>query len=235
MSGAYPVDASGQHLEDEIRRRTRTAVGTLDPVRMANLINGVHDAERTLAFEELAARDEALATLRKEHSAWFDAAERVASAEAAADLKRFRALRKEQRARARGADGPAASLAGALCITGQVLPVAALLAKALDLFGDFVLLALWLLSAVLYLTGRKFQTRRTDPLWNGVFSLPREASRTVWFIAAEAVAAELLCDRERDLAGAAEGLEAVKDAWEARGRRSGLFGSEDYSGLSGVY
>lgn len=217
-------------LEDELRRRTGTAMKLLSGTQIGNLINGISEREETTQPEALQAREAEVEALHTRYSTYFDAAERVAQAESKADLPRFRSLRREQLARARAADGFLPVLAAPLRLAGVVLPFAALAGRGFELISVNALLGAWVLSVVLYQLGRLLGKKRTSPFWFGVFNQPAQAARAAWFLAAESAAASLVRERERSHAGFAAGLEAVDQAWAARDSRSTHY-ADDYSGF----
>lgn len=220
-----------ESLEDDIRLRARGRATHLRPAQAANLVNGQVEAEAGQTYDEFLESQRAVEILQEAYPSYFQAAHAVAKSESAADLGRFRSWRKEQRRLARAADGPAASAAPGVRLAGLVLPVAGLLAVGLNLIGYPALLAVWALSAALYLLGVRLLKRRRSPLWLGVFADPKDVCSAVWYAAAQVSAAELIRARESDAGATEAGLREVEENWALCNRRSVKFSEEDYSGI----
>lgn len=224
--------AGNRSLEAEIRRRARGGAAGLRPQQAANLVNGCAEMEAAQTYEEFDGAQQAVGTLQEAYPDYFRAASAVARKEAAADLGRFRAWRREQRSLARAEDGAAAALAPAARACGGVLAFGALLALGINLIGYPALLASWGVAAGLYVLGCRLLKRRTSPLWKGVFSDPRGTCNAVWYAAAQAAAADLVRAREPGASAVEAGLKEVAETWSLRHRASIRYANEDYSAMS---
>ena len=231
MQRQEAISPQAAELEPEIRRRAQAAARHVTPVQAANLFNGVVEAERTEAFEDLSAAEQLEQDLHERYPRYFEAADAVRDTEAKADLPRFRAWRREQHRLAREADSWSAGNAGRIRAAGGILLAAVVLTRPFGLISADVFYTAGLAAAALLVLGTQLLKKRRSPLWNGAFADPRLASLYVWGYASGVAAVALIRTREPDAGEWEPAMRQMEAMWERRNRRSTLWAEEDYTGI----